>query len=294
MTRYHPALAAATAVLATAAAASGLLLASLSPAAAAPAPAVLAINAGNGGGSGPFAADNPAAYVSGAATTSYTIVSGPITGTTRPALFTTQRYASSGGAFTYTLPLPAGAYTVTLHWAEVWSGAYAPGRRMLDVAVGGVTVETGLDIFVASGGARTALVRSYPAAVEGGGGLAVTFTSKVQNAFVSAIEVHRGSTTGGDDGAGSDNGAGGDDGTGSDDEAGSDDEEDTDDEGGPATEVEEKEPTAPAPATLRLNVGGPAVAGYTPDTPYVTNGPATKVWTSAKEVSTAAPDAAPA
>ncbi|KAK1857418.1 hypothetical protein I4F81_000037 [Pyropia yezoensis] len=83
---------------------------------------------------------------------------------------------------------------------------------MLDVAVGGVTVETGLDIFVASGGARTAL----------------------------------------------------------------------------------KEPTAPAPATLRLNVGGPAVAGYTPDTPYVTNGPATKVWTSAKEVSTAAPDAAPA
>ncbi|KAK1859913.1 hypothetical protein I4F81_002505 [Pyropia yezoensis] len=46
-----------------------------------------------------------------------------------------------------------------------------------------------------------------------------------------------------------------------------------------------KEPTAPAPATLRLNVGGPAVAGYTPDTPYVTNGPATKVWTSAKEVS---------
>lgn len=294
MTRYHPALAAATAVLATAAAASGLLLASLSPAAAAPAPAVLAINAGNGGGSGPFAADNPAAYVSGAATTSYTIVSGPITGTTRPALFTTQRYASSGGAFTYTLPLPAGAYTVTLHWAEVWSGAYAPGRRMFDVAVGGVTVETGLDIFVASGGARTALVRSYPAAVEGGGGLAVTFTSKVQNSFVSAIEVHRGSTTGGDDGAGSDNGAGGDDGTGSDDEAGSDDEEDTDDEGGPATEVEEKEPTAPAPSTLRLNVGGPAVAGYTPDTPYVTNGPATKVWTSAKEVSTAAPDAAPA
>lgn len=43
----------------------------------------------------------------------YTIARGSVTGTTRPALYTTQCYVLRGGAFTYTLPLPAGAYTVT-------------------------------------------------------------------------------------------------------------------------------------------------------------------------------------
>lgn len=179
--------------------------------------------------------------------------------------------------------------------------------------------ETGLDFLFDSGGPRAALVRSYAAVVEGEGGLAVTFTSNVPNAIVSAIEVHRWSAmdgdddgagddigASGDDGAGDSSGADGADGAGTDDGACNDDGADcedgavgddaqiSDDEGAPAAEVEENEPAAVSPATLRLNVGGHGVAGYTLDTPYVTNGPATRTWTSATEVSTAVPDAAPA
>lgn len=201
----------------------------------------------------------------------------------------------------------------------MWSGAFARGLRVFDVAVGGVTDETGLDFLFDSGGPRAALVRSYAAVVEGGGGLAVTFTSNVPSAIVSAIEVHRWSAmdgdddgagddigASGDDGAGDSSGADGADGAGTDDRACNDDGADcedgavgddaqiSDDEGAPAAEVEENEPAAVSPATLRLNVGGHGVAGYTLDTPYVTNGPATRTWTSATEVSTAVPYATPA
>ncbi|GAB0498277.1 hypothetical protein MMPV_009618 [Pyropia vietnamensis] len=216
--------------------------------------------------SGLFAADNPGAYVSGGPTASYN-VQAAIAGTTRPDLYRSQRYASNRGAFTYTFPLPAGAYVVTLHWAETWSGGATPGGRVFNVAVGGVTVEAGLDIFVAAGGANTALVRSYPAVVEEGvTDLAVTFSSVVQNAMISAIEVHHRDGTAGDG-----------------------------PEEAPDTEEGGEEPSAVVPlATLRLNAGGPAVAGYIPDTPYVTNGAATRTWSSATSVVTTAPDAAPA
>lgn len=98
----------------------------------------------------------------------------------------------------------------------------------------------------------------------------------------------------GADGAGTDNGAFDDDGADGKDGDVGDDAEVSDDEGAPAAEVEENEPAAVLPTTLRLNMGGPGVTGYTPDTANVTSGPATRTWTSATEVSTAVPDASPA
>lgn len=241
MMRTRGTLAVTAAAAATAAAVAALLLAASSPTEAAPAPAVLALNVG---------ADDPTTYISGAPTGVYASA-GSIAGTSRPGIYTSSRYAKNGGAFTYTLPLPAGAYTVTLHWAEVWSGAFSPGSRVFDVAVGGVTVEAGLDVYVAAKGQRTALVRSYPAIVaEGAGGLPVTFTSVVQNAFICAIEVHLQSGA---------------------------DEVDAEDHAADVNEVLE---------VLRLNVGGSTVADYSPDTPYVTNLAATRTWSTATMVST--------
>jgi hypothetical protein len=96
-------------------------------------------------------------------------------------LYKNERY----GNFSYNIPVPNGSYTVTLLFAEIyWTSA---GKRVFNVSVEGQPAIQGLDIY-ATVGANTALVRTVPATVANGV-LKITFTSTVDHAKVSAIQV---------------------------------------------------------------------------------------------------------
>ena len=145
--------------------------------------AALAIDAG-GPGSGPFVAD---ADVTGGATY---VGSDPIdaTGVADPApqaVYQSERY----GNFTYTLPglAPGAAYTVRLHYAEIFFDG--PGQRVFDVAINGVAAQTDFDIFAAAGGKDRAVVVPFTVDADAGGRITIAFTSVVNNAKLSGLEV---------------------------------------------------------------------------------------------------------
>ena len=93
------------------------------------------------------------------------------------------------GDFTYTLDglTPAATYTVRLHFAEIfWTTA---GSRVFNAAINGTQVLTDFDIFSVAGGANTAVVRDFSAVADDQGQIVVSFTTVVDNAKVSGIEV---------------------------------------------------------------------------------------------------------
>jgi beta-galactosidase len=151
---------------------------------------VTAINCG-GGASGLYVADKDSsggsAYSSGAAVSTGTIVN-----PAPQAVYQSERF----GNFTYTIPgLSAGAtYIVRLHFAEIYWGAVAgggAGSRVFNVSINGTQVLSNFDIYATAGGANRAVVRQFTA-VAGGGSIAITFTTLVDNAKCSGIEVYTG------------------------------------------------------------------------------------------------------
>ncbi len=104
-----------------------------------------------------------------------------ITGTADPALYQTERY----GNFNYNIPLANGSYDVTLKFAEIYWDA--PGKRVFNVSIQGTQVITNLDIY-AMAGKDAAYDLTFPATVTNGM-LTINFTSVVDNAKVSAIEI---------------------------------------------------------------------------------------------------------
>ena len=87
---------------------------------------------------GPFAADQ---YYSPNSRTGATTA--PIAGTPDPALYQTERYSTTG-TLSYAVPVPAGRYSVVLHFAEnYWK---QPGQRVFDINLEGRNVVTNYDI----------------------------------------------------------------------------------------------------------------------------------------------------
>jgi ABC-type transporter MlaC component len=104
-----------------------------------------------------------------------------INNTTDDLLYQTERW----GASTYNIPLPNGNYNLTLKFAETyWSAA---GRRVFDVAVGGTTMVSNLDIY-ARAGKNNAYDLVLPVTVTNGT-LNIRFLNKVDNAKICAIKV---------------------------------------------------------------------------------------------------------
>src|SRR5208283_1301507 len=104
-----------------------------------------------------------------------------ITGTQDGVLYQSERF----GNFSYSIPLANGSYTVTLKFAETyWNAA---GQRIFNVSMQGIRVVSNLDIF-ANVGKNAAYNVSIPVLVTNGT-LNINFTSVVDNAEVSAIEV---------------------------------------------------------------------------------------------------------
>ena len=141
--------------------------------------------------------------------------SAPIEGTLDDALYRTGVWDADG--LSYDLALEDGTYAVTLHFAELWSGAFARGARVFDVALEGARVEDDLDVFAAVG-ARSALAVRHEVSVTDGS-LDIDLLKGVQNPMLSGIEVERvGAASGSGSGSGSggaDAGSGGGSGSGS-------------------------------------------------------------------------------
>jgi hypothetical protein len=101
-----------------------------------------------------------------------------------------RRAFGNGGTFGYAIPVANGTYAVRLHFAETYFGvavAGGAGKRVFNVGAEGAAWLTRFDIF-AEAGANTALVKSRNVTV-GDGTLTLTFTSVVEKAIVSAIEI---------------------------------------------------------------------------------------------------------
>jgi hypothetical protein len=108
-----------------------------------------------------------------------------ISNTADAALYQTERF-SSNGTLEYSTTLPNGQYSVVLKFAEIYFAA--PGKRVFNIVINGVTVEPNFDPFAAAGGVNTAVDKTYTVGVSGGA-IDIRLVSVVQNPKVSAIEI---------------------------------------------------------------------------------------------------------
>jgi len=112
----------------------------------------------------------------------YTVTT-TITNTADPTLYKTSRFGSS---FSYSIPAPAGTYSVTLKFAELyWTAA---GKRVFNVAINGTTVLPKFDIFAAAGAAFKAVDKTFT--VTSTGTITIQFTTaSAGNPLVNAVQV---------------------------------------------------------------------------------------------------------
>lgn len=114
-------------------------------------------------------------------------VSGPDAG---PAgIYLTERY---GKDFSHRFPVPAGSYTVKLHFAEIFEDV--AGQRIENISINGQRVLTNFDPVVAAGGPFKAVVRVFKNITPDAKGNIVVRVqaapgSPDENAKISAIEI---------------------------------------------------------------------------------------------------------
>lgn len=117
----------------------------------------------------------------------------PGAGPNVPELYAAERF----GNFSYAVPVPAGSYTVKLHFMESFFGPTVPtglcrgaGCRVFDVSCNGFMLLKDFDIFQAAGGSFRPVVRTFNHLHPNGQGkLLLSFSPKVNYAEVRAIEV---------------------------------------------------------------------------------------------------------
>ncbi len=122
-----------------------------------------------------------------------------VAGTEDDDLYRTFRFASSGAAFGYNIPVDGtGPYTVKLHFMESFWGA--PGgtlnglnKRVFNVDIEGQNVLSNFDIVAETGVGGVALVKEFSNITVQDGIMNIDLISVKDNAIISAIEI----TTGG-------------------------------------------------------------------------------------------------
>jgi enterochelin esterase-like enzyme len=87
----------------------------------------------------------------------------------------------------FSWPVPNGKYVVKLHFAETFEGITGPGERVFSFNVQGREFKD-FDVWVKAGGALKAYVETVPVEVTDGK-IKVTFTPKVENPQICAIEI---------------------------------------------------------------------------------------------------------
>ncbi len=152
----------------------------------------LQINSG-GPAVAPFVADED---FSGGATINHanTINTSKVTNPAPPAVYQTARVATTTTngvtSFTYTIPgFTAGSsHTVRLHFCETFFTT--TGSRVFNVTINGTQVLTNFDVVAASGGQNIANIQQFTEAANSSGQYVITFTSVVNNALISGIEIN--------------------------------------------------------------------------------------------------------
>jgi Malectin domain/Fibronectin type III domain len=148
------------------------------------------INAG-GPAVSPFVADE---YFSGGATTTHanTINTSKVTNPAPAAVYQSGRDTTAvgpGTTFSYTVGgfTPGTNYLVRLHFCETyWTAA---GKRTFNVSINGTQVLTNFDIFATAGGENIANIQQFTEPANSNGQFVILFTSEVNNALVSGIEI---------------------------------------------------------------------------------------------------------
>jgi len=106
-----------------------------------------------------------------------------IANTKSPELYRSERYSMDS----FSWPAPNGQYVVKLHFAETYEGITGPGERVFSFNVQGNAFKD-FDPWVKAGGFLKAYVETVLAEVTDGK-IQVTFTPKVQNPQICAIEI---------------------------------------------------------------------------------------------------------
>jgi hypothetical protein len=110
-----------------------------------------------------------------------------VPGTKAPGVYLDERYSMPG----YRFKVPAGTYTLHLHFAETYDGISGEGQRVFTVEVEGKPALTDLDVFKEAGGFARPLVRKVTDVEVTDGELNVTFVSNIQNPEINGIEIYR-------------------------------------------------------------------------------------------------------
>jgi enterochelin esterase family protein len=106
-----------------------------------------------------------------------------IANTKSPDLYRAERYSMDS----FSWPVPNGKYLVRLHFAETFDGINGPGERVFSFNVQGREFKD-FDVWVKAGGPMRAYVETVPVEVTDGK-IKVTFTPKVENPQICAIEI---------------------------------------------------------------------------------------------------------
>jgi alpha-N-arabinofuranosidase len=106
-----------------------------------------------------------------------------IANTKSPDLYRAERYSMDS----FSWPVSNGRYVVKLHFAETFEGITGPGERVFSYKVQGQEFND-FDVWVKAGGALRAYVETVNVEVTNGV-IKVTFTPKVENPQINAIEI---------------------------------------------------------------------------------------------------------
>jgi hypothetical protein len=106
-----------------------------------------------------------------------------IANTKSPDLYRSEHYSMDS----FTWSVPNGKYLVKLHFAETFEGITAPGQRVFSFKVQGKEFKD-FDPWVKAGGFCRAYIETVPVEVTDGE-IKITFTPKVENPQVCAIEI---------------------------------------------------------------------------------------------------------
>lgn len=110
-----------------------------------------------------------------------------IANTKSPELYRAEHYSMDS----FSWKVPNGKYVVKLHFAETFDGITGPGERVFSFNVQGHEFKD-FDVWVKAGGPLKAYVESVPIEVTDGM-VKITFTPKVENPQINAIELIPGS-----------------------------------------------------------------------------------------------------
>ncbi len=106
-----------------------------------------------------------------------------IANTKSPDIYRAERYSMDS----FSWPVPNGKYVVKLHFAETFEGITGPGQRVFSYNVQGHEFKD-FDVWVKAGGSLRAYVETVNVEATNGV-IKVTFTPKVENPQINAIEI---------------------------------------------------------------------------------------------------------